>query len=830
MDASSVKCLFLLFFVALQLSQATSLENDNRPMSTYYGQSTDLSDSANYSILEQNWQYKENINFSREWEGNQSWGGSHKFFSIQVDTKEKILEGKMREDCKDLRLAYSEKIVPVRIQAGTCNSSETWVYFSNTAVSEEEETEMLFDRNLKIEELELFYGNRIPNNGKLRVSPTNDNPATLVHPEGAIEMYYGSHGAVGTDYFTVSNDKDAPKQEWYASFSGDHGSVGIKNVYIQDDDGNGPTSRSVSGEPYTLDSSNAPSWLEQGDTTYVYMTSNSNHDGDSSTTSTKSAQWGYANYAPNDPSDPDPAEATGTSPVYTTSPDLNIDVSDPDGDDMDVTFYSGGGNQIDEHTGVSSGSTATVEWTSLNEGQSYDWYVEACDQDGECTTSSTYTFDVSSGPLEPDNPDPSDTATIYEPSGQVDLSARYRHTDGSSAQPGTLTFYNDDGSTIDSCQADHNNRCSVTKNVNSGNRYDWYVVADYNGQTATSDTWYFRTNTPPDEPDSPSPSDGASSVNYNTATLSVDVNDADGDDMDVTFSGSSASDSFSKTTSVSGSGEALVTVDNLAEGEQYNWEVTAEDEHGASTTSDTWSFTTNYLPTIEDPFPSDGAYISSDNTELRIDVSDQDGDSTNIRIFDDSGAQIGSGSTSDGSEVTVDTDYNGLSFGNSYDWTVEAEDSYGTNSRTFTFSVIGGGSFRTGSGIKYEYSSIIKSADETAYLEYEVSNKNVNDKDLETRISGINATFTEYAGDTHSYTLSGGTTKTFRLAIDEDQVGDHTLSVTTEDRELGVENVDEIPVLVREYPASDVQEIPGLMWLQLLALMMGATVLYSALL
>lgn len=985
-----LKTLLTTLFLILAAATGTAYPGHGGSSALNYGYGVDDSEqgsSVSYSDLEEKWNYSKKVKLSDNWDGNLKWEGTHKVFSFQMDTEKLVREGKIRSDCSDIRIAWREQVVPTRIQAGDCGSEDTWVYFSNAREGEE----IMFNPGERVEEITVFYGNRNPGKRHESVSPSNNGQATYVHPEGPIEMYYGTHQSTTyVNHDTHLHDEGVSSgegyQTWHVDFqSSQYGDQPPDFISISDNDGNSATV-SNPGDTYTING-NDYSWIDEGEPISVYFEV---WDVESSTVTN---DWPITNRAPNQPSNPDPAQSTSTSPVYTTSPNLNIDVSDPDGDDMDVTFFrstggsftvnqggntwdvnpytssqgsgnyypgpvsgssdfliagyrdtstgdeslifgteadsnmdaqldlqnvpsgssvtrtddadgagnsrhsrdelslshepegdwgwgscctdggalqlgggwtsitvdpdtsvgvgpnfvfydsdgsridldktqqvtiSSGGGTIGTDSNVNSGNTASVEWSGLTEGQSYDWYARACDPSGECTFSDTFTFEVSEGPLRPDNPDPSDTSNIYAPSGEVDLSARYRHSDGSG--PGTLTFYNDDGSTIGSCQADHNNRCSVTKNVNNGQRYDWYVVAEYNGQTATSNTWYFVTNTPPEEPENPSPTDGATSVDYNSVTLSADVEDVDGDDMDVTFNGNSPSDSFSQSTTVSGSGTATVTVNNLAEGETYNWDVTAVDSHGASNTSDTWSFTTNYLPTISNPQPTDGAYVSSDTVQLGIDVSDQDGDQTDIRIYDQNGNQLGSGSTSDGSQVRVNAQYSGLSFGNTYDWTVEANDTYGQRDTTYSFSVIGSGSFRSATGIDYEYSSIIKSSSQSSYFEYKVTNKNVNNKELETRLQGADAELQQYGGTSHTYTLNSGETKTFRIEVTEETVGEHTVDVVTEDLRLGVQNVDSMPILVREYPASDVQEVPGLMWLQVLFLAAGATVLYSALL
>ena len=53
----------------------------------------------------------------------------------------------------------------------------------------------------------------------------------------------------------------------------------------------------------------------------------------------------------------------------TTNPTLSVDVSDPDGDSMNVSFYDASDDSlIGTDIGVVSGGTAIVSWGSLSEG------------------------------------------------------------------------------------------------------------------------------------------------------------------------------------------------------------------------------------------------------------------------------------------------------------------------------------------------------------------------------------------------------------------------------------------------------------------------------
>ena len=83
------------------------------------------------------------------------------------------------------------------------------------------------------------------------------------------------------------------------------------------------------------------------------------------------------NTPPDAPTNPSPADgATDVS----TSPTLSVDVSDTDGDTMDVSFYDASDDAlIGTDTGVASGGTASVTWSGLSYNTNYGWYAVADD-------------------------------------------------------------------------------------------------------------------------------------------------------------------------------------------------------------------------------------------------------------------------------------------------------------------------------------------------------------------------------------------------------------------------------------------------------------------
>ncbi|OKY78666.1 MAG: Secreted protein with PKD repeat domain [Candidatus Methanohalarchaeum thermophilum] len=87
------------------------------------------------------------------------------------------------------------------------------------------------------------------------------------------------------------------------------------------------------------------------------------------------------NQTPNEPIDPDP-ENESTVKISGNNKDipLSVNVSDPDGDSMNVSFYNAEDDSlIAEKTGVSNNSRTTVTWKKLDKDNKYSWYVEIDD-------------------------------------------------------------------------------------------------------------------------------------------------------------------------------------------------------------------------------------------------------------------------------------------------------------------------------------------------------------------------------------------------------------------------------------------------------------------
>ncbi len=111
-------------------------------------------------------------------------------------------------------------------------------------------------------------------------------------------------------------------------------------------------------------------------------------------------------FVPPPPGNSAPAAPTLNAPANAatgigTSPTLDVGLSDPDSDPLTVTYFgrpfaSGIFTQIAQHTAIASGTSDSAIWSSLADGQKFEWYVTV--SDGSLTTTGpTWTFSTSPG-------------------------------------------------------------------------------------------------------------------------------------------------------------------------------------------------------------------------------------------------------------------------------------------------------------------------------------------------------------------------------------------------------------------------------------------------
>ncbi|MHA1251615.1 MAG: hypothetical protein ACTSRP_16610 [Candidatus Helarchaeota archaeon] len=204
---------------------------------------------------------------------------------------------------------------------------------------------------------------------------------------------------------------------------------------------------------------------------------------------TKVYEIEYLSENPNNPKLISPIDnANGTALTV----DLKVNVSDPDGDLMNVSFY----NAIDDSligidTNVASGETALTSWSGLSTDKMYEWYVIV--DDGFATRKSAiWSFT-------PDNP-PSVSIIFPENNSiyaglTITLKVRVTDPDGDLLN---VSFYN--------CSVFDTNFIGFDANVSNGeiasisfsklninDEYWWYVIVDDGILSIKSSIWIFTT-------------------------------------------------------------------------------------------------------------------------------------------------------------------------------------------------------------------------------------------------------------------------------------------------------------------------------------------------
>ena len=365
-----------------------------------------------------------------------------------------------------------------------------------------------------------------------------------------------------------------------------------------------------------------------------------------------------------------PLPSSGSTRI-TTNPTLSVDVVDPYGDVMDVSFYDGSDDSlIDIDYNVGSGGRAYASWLGLSEGTTYSWYAVASDGT-ETATSSIWSLTTNYPPNTPASPNPSHLS--YGVNLNPTLSVAVSDPDGDSL---SVSFYDSsDNSLIGTDLSTPSGGIASVfwPSLSESTTYQWYTIVSDGVGSTTSSVWTFTTNHPPNSPLNPTPFDGTSRVPTNP-TLSVDVTDFEGDILDVSFYEAPGDVLIGTHSGVVSGTTALVPWINLIDGTTYNWYVVIFDGL-TSTTSSSWSFTTNFAPsTIINISPEDEATRITTNPTLKVNVSDLDGDSMNVSFYNDFDNSLIGIDTNVPSGQTASIIWNNLSYGTLYGWYAVAND------------------------------------------------------------------------------------------------------------------------------------------------------------
>ncbi len=166
------------------------------------------------------------------------------------------------------------------------------------------------------------------------------------------------------------------------------------------------------------------------------------------------------------------------------------------------------------------------------------------------------------------------------------------------------------------------------------------AVDTYGESLEKSFTFTTKDNTSPLAPSLTKPASGAN-INFaklNSYTFEWNSStDPDGDDVYYTFV---LIDPYGNQKNRGPIYENYYTIDDLKSeltvGKQYGWKVIANDSHGATSTSETFYFTTNSntAPTISNPYPANGASgLANRISKFSWTATDPDGDKLTYAIY-----------------------------------------------------------------------------------------------------------------------------------------------------------------------------------------------------
>ncbi len=521
-------------------------------------------------------------------------------------------------------------------------------------------------------EVDLSVDTTIPNNPPN--PPTNPTPA-----DGATDV------SINPTLSVEVTDPDGDSMNVYFYNATDYSLIGS--------DTNIPSGGTASVTWPSLSYATSYSWYAVADDTI--------DDTISSTWSFTTESEPIINNPPNPPINPAPYD--GETDVG-LNPTLSVDVSDPDGNFLDVSFFDASDHSlIGQHNGVTSGSTASLEWSGLSYGTTYQWYTKVYDFE-YVTTSATWSFVTEAEPVVNNPPNPPNTPSPYD--GQTDVSINPTLS---------VNVVDPDGDTLDVkfFNASDDSLIGIDYNVPSGGTaymlwsdlsldttYQWYAAANDSELQAYSLVWSFTTagqtpvNLPPNAPTNPTPFDGATGVSINPI-LQVDVSDPNGDTLDVKFHNASDDSLIDIDFNVPSGGTASVQWLGLSYDTTYQWYAVANDTEYDSYSA-TWSFTTaiqssgNNPPNPPaNPSPSDGETNVDLNPTLSVDVSDPDGDVLTVYFYNDSDDSLIDTLTNVQSGTIAAVTWPGLAYFTTYAWYVVVDDSQDQAiSDTWSFTTI----------------------------------------------------------------------------------------------------------------------------------------------
>jgi len=316
---------------------------------------------------------------------------------------------------------------------------------------------------------------------------------------------------------------------------------------------------------------------------------------------------------------------TTTQDVATV--ELSADVDDASfpklgGDSVDVAFYDGDTDaQIGSTQTVSSASTVTQSETYSTNGQK-SFYVEATDQYGATTTSSTVTFTLDDPEPTFANPSPSgETVETPTPTLSIDVDdASFGLTNNNQVD---VAFYNaTDDTQIGTTQTITSAQTLTQQySLSQNGQYSWYVEATDAVQTEQSQTFTFTLAEPAPVITDTRPEDGQF-ISEGPVDLEVDVTDVNvGSGVTVEFYDGNNTALGNQT--LTSNGTASIQHPSLLMGQNL-WYADVSDTFGNTETTDTFVFSIPDKLVLRDVNDPQNA-ITDGNVDVTVRYYEEDG-------------------------------------------------------------------------------------------------------------------------------------------------------------------------------------------------------------
>lgn len=382
----------------------------------------------------------------------------------------------------------------------------------------------------------------------------------------------------------------------------------------------------------------------------------------------------YSNTQPND------GEEAVKRPV-----ELSLDISDEDGDSIDVTFYDSNDQQIGSETGLSSGSTASTTWNNLDDNTTYNWYAEITDGQDTVTTS-TYSFTTNQPPLLDPDQQYYDNFSINH---EFQVEAFANDTDGETDIQKCQIYYSDGNGNTGTIQGNLYTSYGTSLEVKCAKNLSNQISGVEVGEKITTETRFYdggkwantsqNSNTVPNTaPTKPtSKTDLKDYLADETPGISwMGEDDPDGDSMTVKAYTGTTETPTTLDNSADSTVESMELGQNvnLQDNTTYYYRLKVCDEYGkcsSYTSSD--SFLMNEEPDIKDHSLNKTDPVQGDTVQIETNVEDSNLQSVNFtawkgntKIIDNQNGTLESG-TWISPEIKLDQK-------TSYNYTIVAED------------------------------------------------------------------------------------------------------------------------------------------------------------